>query len=132
MIEIVNKIKDYNEANGRESCVEVRNDWSDSDFIHLKVEEKSYKLLAKDLRAAITNATNTANWQERALKAEKKLTEIKNFCQKELDNITEKPSSQVDPYRYGYLSGVERVADWILDDFFSRDDEKESNAQLDR
>lgn len=69
---------------------------------------------------------HTSNWRERALKAEGKLAEIKNSCQKELDNITEKPSSQVDPYTYGYLSGVERVADWILDDFFSIDDEKES------
>ena len=62
MIEIINKIKDCNEANGRESWVEVRNDWSDPDFIHLKIGEKSYKLLAKDLRAAITNATNTAKY----------------------------------------------------------------------
>lgn len=63
MIEITNKIKDYNDTRiNSESIIEIKNDWSDNNFVILKVGEKSFKLLARDLEAAIKNATNTGRF----------------------------------------------------------------------
>lgn len=63
MVEVTNKIKDYNDTRiGSDSYIEVKNHWSDSQFVILKVGEKSFKLLASDLEAAVKNATNTGRF----------------------------------------------------------------------
>ena len=64
MIKSVNEITTYPEVkiSGKDEKIYVENHWNDSAKVLLKCGEKEYIILAKDLLAAIANATNTARF----------------------------------------------------------------------
>ena len=66
MIEVTNKLKIY-EINGKEvdifeNILEVKNHWNINEFVVLNYNGITITVSAKDLREAISNATNTAKW----------------------------------------------------------------------
>lgn len=64
MIKVKNEVGIY-EIEGEEAppiegpTIEVLSHWNRDDLVVLKVDEKSYTVLARDLNAAISNATHT-------------------------------------------------------------------------
>jgi hypothetical protein len=67
MIKSVNKVDVYEvDGNivsvGASVSISVESHWNDDKRVNIIIGKKSYTVLAKDLRAAIENATNTRRW----------------------------------------------------------------------
>lgn len=60
MINVTCQLFDY--SNPAMPSIRVHNHWSDSRMVELEVDGKRYTVKAKDLIAAIENATNTNEW----------------------------------------------------------------------
>ena len=67
MIDVVNKVKVY-EIDGEDTemvetpTIEVRSHWNDPDRVVLAIGRKKWTILAKDLEAAVSNATHTVRF----------------------------------------------------------------------
>lgn len=68
MIEVTNNVKVYQEANGKHELDQVpdlivKSHWNRPEFVVLVLPDNTHiTVSAKDLAAAIKNATNTARW----------------------------------------------------------------------
>jgi len=62
-MEVINKIKIYDDDNKKPlipgEFLEIRNHWNKSDFVILMIGSTKVQVLARELEAAIKNATNT-------------------------------------------------------------------------
>lgn len=61
MINVENEVKIYKvngDDNKTDILLRVRNHWNDNDFVTIEIDNKTITVLACDLKAAITNATN--------------------------------------------------------------------------
>jgi len=61
-LEIKNKLYAVDCPVGSKPCVEINNHWNNDKIVVIVIEGKSLELSAKELKAAIDNATNTARY----------------------------------------------------------------------
>ena len=57
MIKVTNEVNTYDESEA--PSIKVHNHWSRSNMVELEIEGKRYKVVVRELKAAIDNATNT-------------------------------------------------------------------------
>ncbi len=58
MIKVTSQVESYDEP--RKPSIKVHSHWVDSDRVVLEIEGITVTVIARDLKAAIDNATNTA------------------------------------------------------------------------